>query len=169
MGSPVAVEVESQLHREPPPSSQLFASTFATPASSEAKLELIPMSPISDAWPSPRTALHALSLGFWLHARRQCDRSRQGERDEHACHPREPQRGPFPQFSSPGSRASQPPSNGRHLQLTVRRCVSELCSTAAMLGHRCSVEVHERVDKSRPPMAISVTTERATFKSANGG
>ncbi|KAL3194261.1 hypothetical protein MRX96_016393 [Rhipicephalus microplus] len=137
MSSPVAAEAQYQLHREPSPSSQLFASTFATPTSSEAKLELVPMSPISEAWPSPRTALPALSLGFSLHAGCQCDWSRQGERDEHACHPREPQLGPFPQFSSRGSRASQPPSNGRHLQLAVRRHVVELWSTAMLLGHRC--------------------------------
>ncbi|KAL1436173.1 hypothetical protein MTO96_010910 [Rhipicephalus appendiculatus] len=77
------------------------------------------MSPISGAWPSPRTTSPASGSGFSQHVRRQYHRSRQGERDEHACHPREPQRGPISEFSPSGSSTSQPPSKGRRQQVAV--------------------------------------------------
>ncbi|KAL1436164.1 hypothetical protein MTO96_010901 [Rhipicephalus appendiculatus] len=119
MGSPLAAEAESQLRREPSLSSQLFVAALRTPSISEAKFVPVPMSPISGAWPSPRSTSPASGSGFSQHVRRHCDRSRQGERDEHACHPREPQRGPISEFGPCGSSASQPHSKGRRQQVAV--------------------------------------------------
>ncbi|KAL1436163.1 hypothetical protein MTO96_010900 [Rhipicephalus appendiculatus] len=119
MGSPLAAEAESQLRREPSLSSRLFVATLAAPTISEAKFVPVPMSLISGAWTSPRTTSPASGSGFSQHVRRHCERSRQGERDEHACHPRKPQRGPISEFSPSGSSASQPPSKGRRQQVAV--------------------------------------------------